>query len=75
MLHIALCQRVFLVPLVNLTPLELDMAVVTLGGEELQSSQWFPEVAVEVFGHCLPADLRVLKIHDFDVIFRMDWLS
>ena len=51
------------------------MAVVTLGGEELLSSQWFPEVAIEVFSCCLPADLRVLKMHDFDVIFGMDWLS
>ena len=48
------------------------MAVVTLGGEELLSSQWFPEVTVEVLGRCLPADLRVLKMHDFDMIFGMD---
>ena len=53
-------------------PVESDMAVVTLGGEELLSSQWFSEVAVEVSGRCLPADLRVLKMHDFDVIFGMD---
>ena len=51
------------------------MAVVTPGGEELLSSQCFSEVAVEVSGHSLPADLRVLKMHDFDVIFGMDWLS
>ena len=48
------------------------MAVVTLGGEELQSSYWFLEVVVEVLGHCLPVDLRDLKMHDFDVIFGMD---
>ena len=59
----------------SLQPLESDMAVVILGGEELLSSQWFLEVVVEVSGHCLPADLRVLKIHDFDMIFEMDWLS
>ena len=59
----------------SLHPLELDMVLVTLGGEELQSSQWFPEVAVEVFDHCLSIDLRVLKMHDFDMIFGMYWLS
>ena len=51
------------------------MAVVTPRGEELLSSQWFPEVAVEVLGRCLPADQRVLKMHNFDMIFEMDWLS
>ena len=51
------------------------MAVVTLGGEELQSSQWFPEVAAKVLGRCHLADLRVLKMLNFDVIFEMDWLS
>ena len=56
-------------------PVEVDMAVVTLRGEELLSSQCFLEVAVEVSGRSLSADLRVLKMHDFDVIFRMDWLS
>ena len=45
------------------------------GGDELQSSQCFTEVAVEVSGRSLLADLRVLKMHDFDVIFGMDWLS
>ena len=55
-----------------LQPVESDMAVVTLGGEELLSSQWFLEVAIEVSGRCLSGDLRVLKMHDFDVIFRMD---
>ena len=59
----------------SLQPLESDMAVATLGGEELLSSQWFSEVAVEVSGHCLVIDLKVLKMHNFDVIFRMDWLS
>ena len=58
-----------------LQPIESDMAVVTPGGEELLSSQWFSEVVVEVSGHCLLTNLRVLKMHDFDVIFRMDWLS
>ena len=51
------------------------MAVVTPGGDELLSSQWFLEVAVEVSGCSLPADLQVLKMHNFDVIFKMDWLS
>ena len=51
------------------------MAVVTPGGEELSSSQWFSEVAVEVSSHNLLAELRVLKMHDFNVIFEMDWLS
>ena len=55
-----------------LQPAESDMVVVTPGGEELLSSQWFSEVAIEILGGCLPADLRVLKMHDFDVIFRMN---
>ena len=58
-----------------LQPTESDMAVVTPEGEELLSSQWFSEVTVEVSGHCLPIDLRVLKMHDFDVIFEMNCLS
>ena len=56
-------------------PVKVDMAVVTPRGEELLSSQCFSEVAVEVSGRNLPVDLRVLKMHDFDVIFGMDWLS
>ena len=32
-------------------------------------------MVVEVLGRSLPVDLRVLKMHDFDVIFGMDWLS
>ena len=59
----------------SLQSLESDMTVATPGGDELQSSRCFTEVAVEVSGHCLPDDLRVLKMHDFDVIFGMDWLS
>ena len=51
------------------------MVVVTPGGEKLLSSQWFSEVAVEISGRSLLADLRVLKMHDFDVIFGMDWLN
>ena len=51
------------------------MAVVTFRGEELLSSQWFSEVAVEVSGRSLPADLRVLKMQYFDMIFGMDWLN
>ena len=58
-----------------LQPAESDMAIVTPGGDELLSSQCFLEVAVEVSGRSLPADLRVLKMHDLDVIFGMDWLS
>ena len=59
----------------SLQPLESDMTVVTPRGEELLSSQWFLEIVVEVSGRCLSTDLRVLKMHDFDVIFEMDWLS
>ena len=59
----------------SLQPLESDMVVATPSGDELQSAQWFPEVPIVVSGHSLPADLRVLKMHDFDVIFEMDWLS
>ena len=59
----------------SLQPLESDMVVATPSGDELQSAQWFPEVPVVVSGRSLPTNLRVLKMHDFDVIFEMDWLS
>ena len=59
----------------SLQSLESDMVLVTPGGEELLSSQWFLEAAIEVSGRSLSVDLRVLKMHDFDVIFEMDWLS
>ena len=50
------------------------MEVATLGGEVLPSTHCFYEVDVEVSGWCLPTDLRVLKMVDYDVIFGMDWL-
>ena len=50
------------------------MEVATLGGEVLSSTQYFFGVDVEVAGRCLSADLRVLKMVDYDVIFGMDWL-
>ena len=56
----------------SLQSLESDMVVVIPRGEELLSSQWFPAVTVEVLDCCLLADLTVLKMHDFDVIFGMD---
>ena len=40
----------------------------------LPSTRCFFGVDVEVAGRCLPADLRVLKMVDYDVIFGMDWL-
>ena len=40
----------------------------------LPSTRCFYGVDVEVAGRCLPADLRVLKMVDYDVIFGMDWL-
>ena len=59
----------------TLHPLESDMVVTTPSGDDLQLAQWFHEVPVVVFGCSLPADLRVLRMHDFDMIFEMDWLS
>ena len=50
------------------------MEVTTLGGEVLPSTCYFYGVDVEITGRCLPADLRVLKMVDYDVIFGMDWL-
>ena len=50
------------------------MEVATLGGEVLPSTRCFYGVDVEVAGRCLPTDLRVLKMVDYDVIFGMDWL-
>ena len=40
----------------------------------LPSTRCFFGVDVEVAGRCLPVDLRVLKMVDYDVIFGMDWL-
>ena len=59
----------------SLQPLESDMVVATLSGDELQSAQWFSKVPVIVSDRCLPIDLRVLKKHEFNVIFKMDWLA
>ena len=51
------------------------MEVATPGGEVLPSTHYFFGVDVEVAGRCLPVDLRVLKMEDYDVIFGMDWLQ
>ena len=50
------------------------MEVATPGGEVLPSTCCFYEVDVKIVGWCLPADLSVLKMIDYDVIFSMDWL-
>ena len=51
---------------------DLEMEVATPGGEVLSSTHCFYEVDVEIVGQCLLADLRVLKMVDYDVIFGMD---
>ena len=51
---------------------DFEMEVATLGGEVLPSTRCFYGVDVEIAGRCLLADLRVLKIVDYDVIFVMD---
>ena len=48
------------------------MEVATLGGEVLSSTRYFYGVDVGIVGRCLPTDLRVLKMVDYDVIFGMD---
>ena len=53
---------------------DFEMEVATSGGEVLPSTCYFYGVDVEIAGWCLPADLRVLKMVDYDVIFNMDWL-
>ena len=53
---------------------DLEMGVATLGGEVLLSTHCFYRVDVEIAGRCLSADLRVLKMADYDVIFGMNWL-
>ena len=54
---------------------DFEMEVATLGGEVLLSTRCFYGVDVEIVGRCLLADLRVLKMVDYDVIFGMDWLK
>ena len=51
---------------------DFEMEVATPGGEVLLSTRCFYGVDMEVAGRCLPADLRVLKMVDYDVIFGMD---
>ena len=53
---------------------DFEMEVATPGGDVLPSTRCFFGVDVEVAGRCLPTDLRVLKMVDYDVIFSMDWL-
>ena len=50
------------------------MEVATLGGEVLLSTHCFYEVDMEIASPCILADLRVLKMYDYDVIFDIDWL-
>ena len=50
------------------------MEVATPGDVVLPSTHCFFGVDVEVAGQCLLADLRVLKMVDYDVIFDRDWL-
>ena len=53
---------------------DLEMEVATPRGEVLPSTRYFYGVDLEIAGRCLSADLRVLKIVDYDMIFGMDWL-
>ena len=53
---------------------DFEMEVATLRGEVFPSTCCFYGVDVEVAGRRLSADLRVLKMVDYDVIFGMDWL-
>ena len=53
-------------------PMESTLVVATLEGEGLLSPSCFLRVDVEIMGHLLLTDLRVLPMLDFDVIFGMD---
>ena len=53
---------------------DLEMKVATPGGKVLPPTHCFYGVDVEIAGRCLPADLRVLKMVDYNVIFDMDCL-
>ncbi|XP_073121897.1 uncharacterized protein [Henckelia pumila] len=44
-------------------------------GEELRSDLIIRGCSIQMQGHELYADLIILKMSDFDVIFGMDWLS
>ncbi|XP_073136818.1 uncharacterized protein [Henckelia pumila] len=44
-------------------------------GEELSSDLIIRGCSIQIQGHELYADLIILKMSDFDVIFGMDWLS
>ena len=51
---------------------DLEMEVATQGGEVLPSTHCFYGVDMEIASRCLPTDLRVLKMVDYDVIFGMN---
>ncbi|XP_073118761.1 uncharacterized protein [Henckelia pumila] len=52
---------------------DTNSAIVT--GEELSSDLIIRGCNIQMQGHELYADLIILKMSDFDVIFGMDWLS
>ncbi|XP_073153207.1 uncharacterized protein [Henckelia pumila] len=52
---------------------DTNSAIVT--GEELSSDLIIRGCSIQIQGHELYADLIILKMSDFDVIFCMDWLS
>ncbi|XP_073120465.1 uncharacterized protein [Henckelia pumila] len=52
---------------------DTNSAIVT--GEELSSDLIIRGCSIQMQGHELYADLIILKMSDFDVIFGMDWLS
>ncbi|XP_073121055.1 uncharacterized protein [Henckelia pumila] len=52
---------------------DTNSAIVT--GEELSSYLIIRGCSIQMQGHELYADLIILKMSDFDVIFGMDWLS
>ena len=57
-------------PMVMVDPVEIHTP---LGVSS--TSSMVPSIPVVIQQHCMPADLYVLEMKDFDVILGMDWLS
>ncbi|XP_073121728.1 uncharacterized protein [Henckelia pumila] len=54
---------------------QVDLNTTIVTGEELSSDLIIRGCSVQMQGHELLADLIILNMSDFDVIFGMDWLS
>ena len=55
--------------------LPYDFIVSTPLGKRVVCELYFPQCSVKIGGVSVPADLVMLAMNDFDVIFGMEWLA